>query len=68
MDCGHSDVQEAEAEKSRVFVKTTKQKHINYGQITDVLFAGNKFPLSVEPTELPEGVSESVHIDLEQIH
>ena len=60
------DVQFSEAEKSRVFVKITKTKTLAaYGQITDVLFAGNKFPLSVEPTELPEGVSESVHIDLE---
>ena len=59
------DVQFSEAEKSRVFVKITKTKTLAaYGQITDVLFAGNKFPLSVEPTELPEGVSERVHIDL----
>ena len=48
------DVQFSEAEKSRVFVKITKTKTLAaYGQITDVLFAGNKFPLSVEPTELP---------------
>ena len=60
------DVQFSEAEKSRVFVKLTKTKTLAaYGQITDVLLAGNKFPLSIEPTELPEGVSESVHIDLE---
>ena len=60
------DVQFSEAEKSRVFVKITKTKTLAaYGQITDVLFAGNKFPLSIEPTELPEGVTEDVHIDLE---
>jgi hypothetical protein len=60
------DVQFTEAEKSRVFVKTTKTKTLAaYGQIVDVLFAGNKFPISVEPTILPEGVSESVHADLQ---
>ena len=60
------DVQFTEAEKSRVFVKTTKTKTLAaYGQIVDVLFAGNKFPISVEPTILPEGVSENVHVDLQ---
>ena len=60
------DVQFTEAEKSRVFVKTTKTKTLAaYGQIVDVLFAGNKFPISVEPTILPEGVSENVHADLQ---
>ena len=34
-----------------------------YGQITDVLFANNRFPLSIEPTTLPEGVVDSVHFD-----
>ena len=59
-----SDVQFTEAEKSRVFIKVTKTKTLAaYGQIVDVLFAGNKFPLSVEPTELPEGVVKDVHFD-----
>ncbi len=59
-----SDVQFTEAEKSRVFIKITKTKTLAaYGQIIDVLFAGNKFPLSVDPTELPEGVVEDVHFD-----
>ena len=59
-----SDVQFTEAEKSRVFIKTTKTKTLAaYGQIADVLFAGNKFPLTIEPTELPEGVIESVSLD-----
>ena len=58
------DVQFTEAEKSRVFIKVTKTKTLAaYGQIVDVLFAANRFPLSVDPTELPEGVVESVHFD-----
>ena len=58
------DVQFTEAEKSRVFIKITKTKTLAaYGQIVDVLFANNKFPLSIEPTELPEGVVEDVHFD-----
>ena len=59
-----SDVQFTEAEKSRVFIKVTKTKTLAaYGSIVDVLFASNKFPLSIEPTELPEGVVSDVHFD-----
>ena len=58
------DVQFTEAEKSRVFVKVTKTKTLAaYGQIVDVLFANNRFPLSIDPTELPEGVVADVHFD-----
>ena len=58
------DVQFTETEKSRVFIKVTKTKTLAaYGQIVDVLFANNKFPLSIEPTELPEGVVADVHFD-----
>ena len=59
-----SDVQFTEAEKSRVFIKVTKTKTLAaYGQIVDVLFAGNKFPISIEPTVLPEGVAADVSFD-----
>ena len=58
------DVQFTEAEKSRVFIKVTKTKTLAaYGQIVDVLFAKNSFPLTVDPTELPEGVVENVSFD-----
>jgi hypothetical protein len=58
------DVQFTETEKSRVFVKVTKTKTLAaFGQIIDVLFANNKFPISVEPTTLPEGVEDTVHFD-----
>tara|TARA_R110002153_G_scaffold32963_3_gene99551 strand:- start:2874 stop:5006 length:2133 start_codon:yes stop_codon:yes gene_type:complete len=59
------DVQFTDTEKSRIFVKVTKTKTIAaYGQIVDVLFGNNNFPLTVNPTVLPDGVSESVHINL----
>jgi hypothetical protein len=59
-----SDVQFTSTEKSRVFVKVTKTKTLAaYGQITDVLFSGNKFPLSIDPSVLPDGVLDSVHFD-----
>ena len=59
-----SDVQFTEAEKSRVFIKVTKTKTLAaYGQMVDVLFAGHKFPISVEPTILPEGVASDVNYD-----
>ncbi len=60
------DVQFTEAERSRVFVKVTKTKTLAaYGQIVDVLFGNNKFPINVDPTTLPEGVAESVHFNLD---
>jgi hypothetical protein len=59
-----SDVQFTEAEKSRIFIKVTKTKTLAaYGQIIDVLFAANKFPLTIEPTKLPEGVVGDVNFD-----
>ena len=58
------EIQFTESERSRVFVKITKTKVLAaYGQITDVLFARQKFPLSIEPSTLPEGVEEAVHFD-----
>jgi hypothetical protein len=60
------DVQFTSSEKSRVFVKVTKTKTLAaYGQIVDVLFGNNKFPLSVNPSVLPDGVAESVHINID---
>ena len=60
------DVQFTETEKSRVFVKVTKTKTLAaYGQIIDVLFGNNNFPLTVNPTKLPDGVAESVHINID---
>ena len=58
------DVQFTESEKSRVFIKVTKTKVLAaYGQICDVLFSQNKFPIGIEPTTLPEGVVETAHVD-----
>jgi hypothetical protein len=60
------DVQFTETEKSRVFVKVTKTKTLAaYGQIIDVLFGNSSFPLTVNPTKLPDGVAESVHINID---
>ena len=61
-----SDVQFTSAEKSRIFVKVTKTKTLAaYGQVTDVLFGNNKFPLTIDPSVLPDGVSEAVHVNLD---
>jgi len=58
------DVQFTEAEKSRVFIKVTKTKVLAaYGQITEVLFGNNRFPISINPTTLPEGVAETVFLE-----
>lgn len=60
------EVQFTSSEKSKVFVKVTKTKTLAaYGQIVDVLFGNNKFPLSIEPSVLPDGVAESVHINID---
>jgi len=58
------DVQFTETEKSRVFIKVTKTKTLAaYSQIAEVLFSNNKFPLSVDPTVLPDGVLADVSSD-----
>jgi hypothetical protein len=58
------DVQFTSTEKSQVFVKVTKTKVLAaYGQIAEVLFGGNKFPISIDPTVLPEGVEEVVSFE-----
>ena len=60
----YKNVQFRENEKSRVFVKVTKTKVLAaYGQLVDVLFSANKFPISVEETKVPEGVSEYAHLN-----
>ena len=59
-----TDTQFTETEKSQIFVKVTKTKVLAaYSQVTDVLFAGNKFPIGVESTPVPEGIVESVSVD-----
>jgi hypothetical protein len=58
------DVQFTSTEKSRVFVKVTKTKVLAaYGQIVDVLFGSHKFPISINPTKLPDGIAEAVHFE-----
>lgn len=53
-----------ETERSQIFIKVTKTKVLAaYSQVTDVLFAGNKFPIGVEPTKIPVGIKDTVHID-----
>ena len=59
-----TDTQFTETEKSKVFIKVTKTKVLAaYGQIIDVLFAGQRFPLGVESTRIPTGVDEAVNFD-----
>ena len=59
-----SDVQFTSTEKSKVFVKVTKTKVLAaYGQIVDVLFGSNKFPISINPTVLPEGITDTVNFE-----
>jgi len=44
------DTQFTSTEKSRAFIKITKTKVLaGHAQITDVLFAGNKFPIGIQP-------------------
>jgi len=58
------DVQFTSTEKSRVFVKITKTKVLAaYGQIAEVLFGGNKFPITIDPTVLPDNVPETISFE-----
>lgn len=58
------EVQFRSTEKSRAFIKITKTKVLAaYAQMMDVLFAGNKFPIGVEPMRKPKAISDAVHYD-----
>ena len=58
------DVSFTNTEKSRIFVKVTKTKVLAaYGQLVEVLFGNNKFPITIDPTTLPEGIAEAVHFE-----
>ena len=51
------------SEKSKVFVRITKVKVLaSFGQISDILFANNKFPITVSNTPIPEGIAEFAHL------
>jgi hypothetical protein len=53
-----------ESEKSRVFVKVTKTKVLAaFGQLVDVIFGANKFPIGISETKIPEGSSEYAYLD-----
>ena len=54
-----------ESEKSRVFVKITKTKVLAaYGQLVEVIFGSNKFPIGIGETKMPEGVAEDAYLDI----
>lgn len=63
------EVQFTEKEKSQAFIKITKTKVLAaYAQIVDVLFAGSKFPIGIEPSDKPLGVAGTVHFDPKEIN
>jgi len=59
-----SDVQFTSTEKSKAFIKVTKTKVLAaYAQVVDVLFAGSKFPVGIEPRMNPNNVLDAVSFD-----
>jgi hypothetical protein len=53
----------SDPEASKVYVKITKTKVVAaYGQIIDVLFGSEKFPITIEPTDNPVGIEEFAHM------
>tara|TARA_R110000744_G_scaffold154462_2_gene269255 strand:+ start:2706 stop:4805 length:2100 start_codon:yes stop_codon:yes gene_type:complete len=64
---GHynSRVKFQSTEKSRAFVKITKTKVMAaYGQILEILLSTGKLPIGVEPTPVPIGSFDPVHISV----
>ncbi len=52
-------------DKSRISVKMTKVKvQAAYGQMIDILFGNGQFPIVIEPTPVPEGISDVVHLNV----
>ena len=59
-----AEVQFTDKEKSQAFVKITKTKVLaSYAQIVDVLFAGAKFPVGIEPRTYSNNVSPEISFD-----
>ena len=59
-----NETQFTSTERSQAFIKITKTKvQAAYAQIVDVLYAGNKFPIGIEPPKVPLAVPDSVHFD-----
>lgn len=49
---------------SSTFVKITKTKTLAaHGQLLEVLEGSDRFPIVVEPTPVPEGAEEFIHVD-----
>ena len=47
-----------------VYVKISKTKtQAAYGQLQEILFANDTFPLNVEPTEVPTGIAAEVYLE-----
>ncbi len=55
-----------DSEQSKAFVKITKTKVMAaFNAINEIIFQGTKFPLTVEATEKPAGISEYAHLEPE---
>jgi len=62
------ETQFTDTEKSQAFIKITKTKVLAaYAQIVDVLFAGSKFPIGIEPPVVTLNVQDSVHFDPKEV-
>ena len=60
----NKEIRFRESEKSRVFVKVTKTKVLAaFGQLVDVVFGANKFPIGIAETKIPEGAASIAHLD-----
>ena len=57
-------VQFTDTEKSNAFVSITRTKVLaSYARIVDVLYASQKFPIGVQPSNYPKDVVGAVHYD-----
>jgi hypothetical protein len=62
------ETQFTDTEKSQAFIKITKTKVLAaYAQIVDVLFAGSKFPIGIEPPVNTINVESAVSFDPKEI-
>ena len=62
------EMQFTDTEKSKAFIKITKTKVLAaYAQVVDVLYAGSKFPISIEPRNYPSTVTEAKNYDKQAV-
>lgn len=61
-------LQERNPNASEAFVKITKSKNVAaYGQLREIIWGDDDFPMSLEPENVPEGIADTVFVSPDKL-